>query len=71
MQGGYTEGVEVLGRGFLLWTLLAYRAKVMGIPTFICLIDMSAFFDTILPDVVVHQLLAEGVNAQILRSAPG
>lgn len=66
-QGGYTPKVEVVGRAFVLWTALGYRSKILRIPTYMCLVDMTAFFDTILPAVVVAQLFAEGVNIQILR----
>ena len=65
-QGGFTEGIEVTGRCFVLWTVLGYRIRVMRAPTFLCFIDMTAFFDTILPQVVAAQLYTEGVNTNKL-----
>ena len=72
-QGGFTKGVSAIGQVFAVWTLLAFRCKYWSVPgfgsvpTFVCFVDMTAFFDTILPKVVVAQWFLEGIGARILQ----
>ena len=57
LQGGYTAGISVIGRAFVIWTALGYRSKIGGLRTYLCFVDMTAFFDTILPAVMVHSVM--------------
>ena len=66
-QGGYTAGMEVAGRAFIVFTAICWILRIDRICTYTCVVDMSAFFDTIIPELVADQLLDEGVNSQIVH----
>ena len=67
LQGGFTTGVEVIGRAFALWSLLGFRSKQAPMRTWLCLVDMTAFFDTIYPGIVLLQYFGEGVDSVLIE----
>ena len=43
-QGGYTAGMEVAGRAFVVFTALGWRLRIDKVSTYTCCLDMPAFF---------------------------
>ena len=56
-QGGYTAGMEVAGRAFIACTAICWRLRIYKICTYTCFVDRSAFFHTIIPELVADQLI--------------
>ena len=63
-----------LSPGFFLFGLCCPFVLSIGVflgsqaaTTVLCLVDMTAFFDMLLPDVVVTQLFSEGIGALVLQ----
>ena len=51
----------------LFFTAICWRLRIDKICTYTCFVDISAFVDTIIPELVADQLIEENVNLQTVH----